>query len=175
VVSGSENSASGFSLTTPDPHLHQQLVQRLSPEQHRITQRSGTEAPHCGGFLDEKSAGVYACIVCRLPLFRSSDKFDSGSGWPSFCDTYDAQHVTRKSDASGGMVRTEITCRRCDAHLGHEFPDGPPPTGIRHCLNSLALHFWAEGEAIPRAIPREITDAPATPDADRAIAWFGGG
>jgi methionine-R-sulfoxide reductase len=180
--SPAEISGSGFTLTAPSSSQLQQLVEKLTPEQHHVTQKSGTEAPFCGGHLAEKSAGVYGCVVCRLPLFRSSDKFDSGTGWPSFFDTYDAQHVTRKSDASGGMVRTEITCGRCDAHLGHEFSDGPPPTGIRHCLNSLALHFWAEGEAIPLEIPLEIpreisdaTDAPTTPDPDLAIAWFGGG
>ena len=174
MVSGSDISASGFSLTAPEPHLHQQLVQRLSPEQHRITQRSGTEAPHCGGFLDEKSAGVYACIVCRLPLFRSEDKFDSGTGWPSFFDSFDHQHIRQKSDESDGMVRTEITCGRCDAHLGHAFPDGPAPTGTRHCLNSLALHFYRQGEPIPRQIPEADEEIPGS-DPGLVRAWFGGG
>lgn len=174
MVSGSENSASGFSLTTPEPHLHQQLVQRLSPEQHRITQRSGTEAPHCGGFLDEKSAGVYACIVCRLPLFRSEDKFDSGTGWPSFFETFDPQHVCQKSDESDGLIRIEITCGRCDAHLGHAFPDGPPPTGTRHCLNSLALHFYRQGEPIPRQVSEVVEQISEDPPG-LARAFFGGG
>lgn len=174
MVSGSDISTSGFPLTGPEPLQHQRLVQRLSPEQHRVTQRSGTEAPNCGGFLDEKSAGVYACIVCRLPLFRSEDKFDSGTGWPSFFDTFDHQHIRQKSDESDGMVRTEITCGRCDAHLGHAFPDGPAPTGTRHCLNSLALHFYRQGESIPRQIS-EVVEQIAESHSGLARAFFGGG
>ncbi|MEE2883770.1 MAG: peptide-methionine (R)-S-oxide reductase MsrB [Planctomycetota bacterium] len=172
MASGPEISASGFPLVAPEPLHHQQLTRRLSPEQHQVTQKSATEAPFCGGNLAEKSDGVYACVVCHLPLFRSEHKFDSGTGWPSFFDTFDPQHVCQKHDESHGMVRIEITCGRCDAHLGHAFPDGPPPTGTRHCLNSASLHFYPEGQAIAREIP-ELDDRDSDPKLARA--WFGGG
>ncbi|MDE0959881.1 MAG: peptide-methionine (R)-S-oxide reductase MsrB [Planctomycetota bacterium] len=170
----SEMSGSGFPLSAPTATQMRELVEKLTPEQHHVTQKSGTEAPFCGGHLAQKNAGVYCCVVCQLPLYRSIHKFDSGTGWPSFFDTFDPQHVTRKSDDSGGMVRTEITCGRCDAHLGHQFPDGPAPTGLRHCLNALALHFHDEGQPISRGIA-ESAEAPAGPDAELATAWFGGG
>ena len=101
----------------------------------------GTEAPFCGGFLDNKAAGVYVCRLCGLPLFRAGEKFDSGTGWPSFTTPVDEDHLTTIRDTSYGMVRDEIRCARCGSHLGHVFPDGPPPTGQRYCLNSAALRF----------------------------------
>jgi peptide-methionine (R)-S-oxide reductase len=101
----------------------------------------GTERPFCGNLLNNKESGVYSCKLCGLPLFRSGSKFESGTGWPSFTTPFDRDHIAYIDDDSHGMVRTEIRCRRCDAHLGHVFPDGPPPTGQRYCLNSVSLEF----------------------------------
>ena len=103
--------------------------------------RAGTEAPFCGGLLDNKEPGVYVCRLCELPLYASGTKFDSGTGWPSFNDPIDSDHVTEHPDHSGGRIRTEIRCARCSGHLGHVFDDGPPPTGKRHCLNSESMEF----------------------------------
>ncbi|MES2125336.1 MAG: peptide-methionine (R)-S-oxide reductase MsrB [Gemmatimonadota bacterium] len=113
----------------------------LTDEQFRIARSHGTEAPFCGTLLDNKKDGVYSCICCGLPLFASSDKFDSGTGWPSFVRPIAVENVVEVSDTSYGMTRTEIRCARCEAHLGHVFPDGPPPTRERHCLNSESLTF----------------------------------
>lgn len=114
---------------------------RLTPEQYRITRTSGTEAAFCGGLLNNKEAGMYLCIGCDLPLFRSDAKFESGTGWPSFFQPAASENVREKPDLSHGMVRTEINCARCDSHLGHLFDDGPRPTGLRFCLNSESLKF----------------------------------
>lgn len=114
---------------------------QLTPEQYRITRSHGTEAAFCGTLLDNKQDGVYSCVCCQLPLFASSDKFDSGTGWPSFVRPITPENVKTITDSSYGMTRTEIRCARCQAHLGHVFPDGPPPTRERHCLNSESLHF----------------------------------
>lgn len=103
--------------------------------------RSGTEPPYCGTLLDNKTDGIYLCRLSRLPLFDSGSKFTSGTGWPSFFRPFDTGHVAMTEDSSHGMVRTEITCARCNGHLGHVFPDGPPPTGLRFCLNSASLRF----------------------------------
>ena len=114
----------------------------------------GTERAFCGVFLDNKLDGTYCCRLCGLPLFRSDAKFDSGTGWPSFFAPYDIGNVAVHRDTSYGMIRDEIVCARCGSHLGHVFPDGPPPTGERHCLNSVSLSFTADGEALPDLLGR---------------------
>ncbi len=113
----------------------------LSPAQFRITRDHGTEPPFCGTLLDNHRDGRYHCVCCGLPLFASAAKFNSGTGWPSFATPVAEENIRRLVDRGHGMVRVEIRCTRCDAHLGHVFDDGPPPTGERHCLNSEALVF----------------------------------
>lgn len=117
---------------------------RLTPEQYKVVRSAGTEPAFCGGLLKNKEAGVYACVGCSLPLFRSDAKFESGTGWPSFFQPVAPENILKKTDESHGMARTEILCPRCEAHLGHIFTDGPRPTGLRYCLNSEALRFVKE-------------------------------
>jgi methionine-R-sulfoxide reductase len=114
---------------------------QLTPQQYRIARDKGTEAPFCGTLLDNHQEGVYACICCGLPLFQSDSKFHSGTGWPSFFQPIADENVVNHEDRSYGMSRTEILCARCDAHLGHVFPDGPAPTRLRFCVNSDSLTF----------------------------------
>ena len=113
----------------------------LSQEQFEVTQNCGTEPPFSGELLYERREGIYSCVVCDFSLFESDTKFESGTGWPSFYDALD-DTITTKEDLSYGMKRVEISCRNCNAHLGHVFPDGPRPTGLRYCVNSLSLSFY---------------------------------
>ncbi len=132
-------SKSGYDVTPLPKEEVARLAAKLDPEAYRITQKAGTEPAFCGNLLDNKKEGVYTCVVCGLPLFSSENKFHSGTGWPSFYREVDPAHVTRKTDVSYGMARVEINCARCGAHLGHLFPDGPEPTGLRYCINSVCL------------------------------------
>ena len=120
--------------------------QRLTPEQYHVLREAGTERAFAGLLTDNKADGVYRCAACGLDVFDSADKYDSGSGWPSFTQPIAPDHVSDHSDTSHGMTRTETRCARCDSHLGHVFPDGPPPTGQRYCINSICLDFRARGD-----------------------------
>ena len=142
-------SATGHDLTPLTKEQTEELAAGLTPEEAHVILRQGTERPFCGLLLDNKEKGTYVCRLCALPLFASNAKFESGTGWPSFFQPFDPEHVVTHEDRSHGMVRTEIVCGRCQAHLGHVFPDGPPPTGQRYCLNSVSMRFLQEGADLP--------------------------
>lgn len=123
---------------------------RLTPEQYHVLREAGTERAFAGRLTDNKADGVYLCSGCKLELFDSVDKYDSGSGWPSFTQPIAPDHIVEHADTSHGMRRVEARCARCDGHQGHVFPDGPPPTGLRYCINSISLEFRSRaGNAAP--------------------------
>ena len=148
-----------FDLSAPSSAQRAALEAGLSPDERRVLLEHGTERAFCGVFLDNKLDGVYTCRLCGLPLFRSSAKFESGTGWPSFFKPFAEGHVRVIRDTSYGMVRDEIVCARCASHLGHVFPDGPPPTGERHCLNSVSLGFTPTGQPFPDPLGRAGAEA----------------
>lgn len=161
-------SASGFDVTPLPNERVAELAKKLSPEAFKVTQNHGTEAPgSCGILLDNKKDGTYCCVVCGLPLFTSEHKFNSGTGWPSFFSPVDAKHLRNIRDSSYGMERVEVTCARCNAHLGHVFDDGPSDkTGLRFCINGVALQFRGKDEVMP------VESQPAIKP---AVAYFAGG
>ena len=148
------SSATGFDLTAPTAEERARLEAGLDAEERRVLLNHGTEAPFCGGLLNQKKPGVYCCRLCGLPLFRQDTKFESGTGWPSFTAPIDPAHVRGVEDTSYGMHRVETRCARCDSHQGHVFPDGPKPTGLRFCINSVSLAFVADGEKLPDPLGR---------------------
>ena len=148
AAASAPRSASGFDLTPPTDGERRALEADLSPEEKRVLLQHGTEAPFCGGLLNNKRSGVYCCRECGLPLFQAATKFESGTGWPSFSAPVDEDHVVGIRDTSYGMVRIETRCARCDSHQGHVFPDGPMPTRLRYCINSVSLEFVADGDPL---------------------------
>ncbi len=136
-----------FDVTPLSKDRVQALAASLTADERHVLLDHGTEGAFCGGLLDNKKSGTYVCRLCGLPLFVSTTKFESGTGWPSFNAPYDRSHIRYVEDRTYRMVRVEIRCARCDGHLGHVFPDGPGPKGERYCLNSVSMDFLDEGVA----------------------------
>ena len=143
-------SKAGYDITPLSSDRVTALAADFTPEERHVILHQGTERPFCGLLLDNKQKGAYTCRLCGLPLFDSTSKFHSGTGWPSFFQPFDAQHIRELVDDSHGMRRVEIRCARCDAHLGHVFDDGPRPTGLRYCLNSVSMQFVEDGQPLPQ-------------------------
>lgn len=173
-VIGADGKLTATPVQSPRKILSDEEWQdRLTPEQYRITRGKGTERAFCGGLLKNKGAGLYLCVCCNLPLFESTAKFESGTGWPSFFQPVAKENIREQMDRSHNMLRVEILCPRCDAHLGHVFDDGPPPTRRRYCLNSEALRF-AAADQLSKYAEKSLTDKDAQ-TSHRAEAVFAGG
>ena len=163
--STSKFSKSGFDITPLTDAQIQEKAKDLTPEEAKVILQDGTEPAFCGNLVDNHKEGTYICKLCQLPLFQSDSKFTSGTGWPSFFQPTDSDHITEIEDTTYGMKRVEIQCARCSGHLGHVFPDGPPPTNLRFCVNSASLDFVENGDELPEgAKPTTIQ-----------TAYFGGG